>query len=121
MPQGADMPPHPPLARIAAWPRDKRFWALIATLAVGQLVAFWMLCNYQVRQAQARGATVQVERMAVAACLRYGPGAIPDHCAARLATRHEPGALRAASENTAHISAASYTWMSSAMPVSFLR
>lgn len=93
-------------AKSAATAREKMFWALIATLAVVQLIAFWMLCSHQVRQAQARDATVQVERMAVADCLRYIPKSTPNHCAARLASaRHDPDAVLAASENTAHIGA----------------
>jgi hypothetical protein len=94
------------------------FWALVAALALGQLVAFWMLCSYQVRSAQARNETLQVERMALADCLRHGHEATPRHCVARLATRHDPRALMAASENTAYIGAAA---MSSATLVDFSR
>ena len=108
------MPPKPPPARTAPWPREKMFWALVAALALGQLVALWMLCNYQVRSAQARNETLQAERMALADCLRD----TPHHCAARLATRHDPRALMAASENTAYIGAAT---MSSATLVNFSR
>lgn len=95
----------PTFAESTATMREKMFWALIATLAVGQLIAIWMLCSQQVRQAQAREATVQVERMALADCLRYIPGSTPHHCAARLATKHDPNAVLAAGENTAHLGA----------------
>ena len=115
------MLPTAPPARTAAWPREKMFWVLIAALVVGQLVAFWMLCSYQVRLAQARSASVHLERMVLADCLGYSVAATPAHCANRLATRHEPGALMAASENTAHVSAATYASMSRARPVNFLR
>jgi hypothetical protein len=100
------MPPRT-TAQTAATTRAKMFWALIATLAVGQLIAIWMLCSHQVRQAELRSATVQVERVALQDCLRFIPRATPQHCAARLAARHEPDALAKAAENTAHISAAS--------------
>jgi hypothetical protein len=97
------MPFHPS-AIPAATTREKMFWGSVTVLAVGQLAALWMLCNHQVRQAQARAATVQVERLAVADCLRYIPGSTPHHCATRLAARHDPHAL-AAIENTASLSA----------------
>jgi hypothetical protein len=85
--------------------REKMFWASVAVLAVGQLAAIWMLCSHQVRQAQARAATMQVERSALADCLRYIPGSTPHHCSARLATAHDPNAVLAAGENTAGLSA----------------
>lgn len=97
----------------AASTRARMFWSLIVTLAVGQLIAIWMLCNHQVRQAELRHANVQAERLALADCLRFTPQATPQHCAVRLAERHLPSALVAASENTAHISTAA------ARPVSF--
>jgi hypothetical protein len=86
--------------------REKMFWASVTALAVGQLAAIWMLCNYQVREAQAREATIQVERTALADCLRYIPGSTPHHCTARLATAHDPNAVLAAGENTAGFSTA---------------
>jgi uncharacterized protein (DUF1684 family) len=96
------MPFHLP-ARTA---REKMFWASVVALAVGQLAAIWVLCSHQVRQAQAREATMQVERTALADCLRYIPGSTPHRCSARLATAHDPDAVRAAGENTAGLSAA---------------
>ena len=51
--------PSPRIAKAIAAAREKLFLALIVTLAVAQLIAFWMLCDYQVQQAQARGAGVQ--------------------------------------------------------------
>jgi hypothetical protein len=93
-------------ANIAVTMRKKMFWALIGGLAVGQLIAIWMLCSQQVRQAQAREATVQVDRMALADCLRSGPGNTPRHCAARLAApKHDPHAVLAAGENTVNLGA----------------
>ena len=78
--------PSPSAAKNAAPAREKMFLALIVTLAVAQLVAFWMLCSHQVREAQARGATVQVGRSAG----QHG---------------HDANALLAAGKNTAHIGA----------------
>ena len=100
------MPPEPPPATTAPWPRGKMFWVLVAALALGQLAALWMLCSYQVHSAQARNQTLRVERMALADCLRYGHEATPPHCAARLAAQHDPQALMAATENTAYLNAA---------------
>ena len=44
-----------------------------------------MLCSQQVRKAQARDAAWQVERMAMADCLRYIPKATLHSCASRIA------------------------------------
>jgi hypothetical protein len=95
------------------------FWTLVAALALGQLVAFWMLCSHQVRRAQARNETLQVERMALADCLRHRYASAPPHCAARLATQHDPKALMAATENTAYIGAAPHPALSSVTLVNF--
>jgi hypothetical protein len=54
----------PATAKTPATLREKMFWALIGTLAVGQLIAFWMLCSHQVSEAQAREATLQGQRLA---------------------------------------------------------
>lgn len=65
--------------------RDKLFWAIASAMVVGQLGAFWALCSQQVRKAEMREATTQVERMAVSDCLRYIPGATLSSCAANIA------------------------------------
>jgi len=62
--------------------RDKKFWLIASAVVLGQLVAFWMLCSHQVRKAEVRDAGAKVERMAVADCLRYIPGATASSCAA---------------------------------------
>ena len=63
------------LAKRAETSPGKVFWLIIVALMLAQMVAFWMLCTQQVRKAQARDATWQVERMAMADCLRYIPKA----------------------------------------------
>lgn len=63
----------------------KLFWSVIIALMLGQIVAFWMLCTHQVRKAEVRDATLQVERMAMADCLRYIPKATLNSCASRIA------------------------------------
>jgi hypothetical protein len=63
----------------------KLFWSVIAALMLGQIAAIWMLCTYQVRKAQVRDATLQVERTAMADCLRYIPKSTLNSCAARVA------------------------------------
>lgn len=65
----------------------KLFWSLILALMAGQFIAFWMLCVHQVRKAEVRDATLQVERMAMVDCLRYIPKATLNSCAARVASK----------------------------------
>lgn len=65
--------------------RDRVFWLAATVLVLGQLLAFWMLCSHQVRQAQVRHASAQVERMAVVDCLRQVPDATFSSCAAKAA------------------------------------
>lgn len=60
--------------------RDKLFWLTASAMIVGQVVAFWMLCSQQVRAAEVRDASVQVERMAVSDCLRHAPRASLNSC-----------------------------------------
>ena len=69
----------------ASAPRDRAFWVAASVLLLGQLVAFWMLCSHQVRMAEVRHASAQVERLAVADCLRYVPNATMGSCTARMA------------------------------------
>jgi hypothetical protein len=72
-----------PIPKTAHLPRGNLFWLAVSGLAIAQLVAFWMLCNQQVRQAEARHATVRVAQMAVADCLREIPRATLDSCSGR--------------------------------------
>lgn len=65
--------------------RDQVFWLSATALVLGQLLAFWMVCSQQVRKAEVRHAASQVERTAVADCLRYIPHATLISCAARIA------------------------------------
>ena len=69
----------------AATRRENMFLAWIVTLAAAQLIAFWMLCSHQVRQAHTRDATVQEAPTA--------PGS----------QRHEPSAVLAGSGSTAQL------------------
>jgi hypothetical protein len=68
----------------------KVFWLIVVTLMLAQIVAFWMLCTQQVRKAQARDASWQVERMAMADCLRSIPKASLTSCASRIASDGSP-------------------------------
>ena len=83
--------------------RDKLFWAIASAMVVGQLGAFWALCSHQVRKAEMRVATTQIERMAVSDCLRYIPGATPSSCAANISPidRGSTAAHQQAPANTA--------------------
>ncbi len=50
----------PPLIeKTFASPRDRWLWALIGALVVGQMIAFWMLCQSQVTKAEARHAAAR--------------------------------------------------------------
>jgi hypothetical protein len=78
------MLPHQ-IEKNADTPHGKWFWMAVAALVFGQLVAFWMLCSWQVRKAEIRNAGLQLERTALADCLRQAAGATRSSCAARLA------------------------------------
>lgn len=77
--------PSRPTPQPAVLPRDQAFWLGATVLVLGQLVAFWMLCSQQVRKAEVRNAAMQVERLALADCLRYVPHATLTSCAQRVA------------------------------------
>jgi hypothetical protein len=100
-----------PVANTRAIPRDKFFWGVIMTLLLAQVVALWMLCSNQVRQAELRNASMRVERTAVVDCLRTVPDATLRTCAVRVAGKAEeqqdPNILTGAA------------WMSNTVPVSF--
>jgi hypothetical protein len=76
--------PHPPLATRRAFPRERAMWSVLMALIGLQLVAFWLLCSHQVRKAEVRTATLQVQRVAVADCLRYIPRATLTSCVNRV-------------------------------------
>jgi uncharacterized membrane protein len=77
--------PSRPTRKPAVLPRDQAFWLGAAVLVLGQLAAFWMLCSEQVRKAEVRSAALQVERLALADCLRSVPHASLTSCAQRSA------------------------------------
>ena len=64
--------------------RDRFLWAVLVALALGQVAAIWMLCAHQVRKAQMRDVSLEVQRVAVADCLRYVPRATLNSCADRV-------------------------------------
>jgi hypothetical protein len=65
--------------------RDRVFWMGATALVLSQLLAFWMLCSHQVRKAEVRHASLQVESIAIADCLRHVPNATLISCAERVA------------------------------------
>jgi hypothetical protein len=84
------------LALSADVPSRRIFWAVVSMLALVQLAAFWMLCSHQVRKAEVRDATLQVQRIAISDCLQYIPHATLHGCAARVdPAAHDDGALLA--------------------------
>jgi hypothetical protein len=66
-------------------PRSRLFWMVLGALAVGQLLAFWLLCSHQVRKAEVRRTAVMVHQMALADCLQYIPGSTIASCANHIA------------------------------------
>ena len=98
-------------------PRDRLFWAVLAALAVGQLVAFWMLCAQQVRKAQMRDVSLQVQRVAIADCLQYVPRATLNSCANRVDPDRRDAAVMAGGKPAAAPQARRAS-MSNAAPVS---
>jgi len=108
-----------PLGMIAAVPRDRLFWWVLATLVGGQLLALWMLCSHQVRKAQVRDATLQVQRVAVADCLRYIPRATLNSCASRVDPDIRPGGNMLVADDKQAAAAAGRATMSSATAVRF--
>lgn len=85
----------PLLEKTIASPRDRWLWAMIGALLVGQVIAFWMLCQSQVSKAEARHASVQVGRVAMADCLQY-PKSTLTNCATRVAPQTESGPMSVA-------------------------
>ena len=45
----------------------KAFWLFLGVLVLAQIIAFWMLCSQQVRNAEARHIAAQQQRTAPAA------------------------------------------------------
>ena len=72
---------------------SRLFWAVVLTLMVAQVAAFWMLCSEQVRKAEVRDATAHQERLALADCMGT-PRSTVSSCVARAT------ALQGASRNT---------------------
>src|SRR5512133_564435 len=105
---------------IAALPRDKVLrWGLVVLVA-GQLLAFWMVCSHQVRKAEVRDATLQVQRVAVADCLRYIPHATLNSCASRVDPHGRvPDDAVAAADSVPAPGGTPRAVMGSATPVSF--
>ena len=101
------------LAKTTDLPREKWMWIVLGALVVGQLVAFWMLCSSQVRNAQLRDATWQAQRVAVADCLHFLPRATLNSCAGDPAQSNGRAGTQAVARSTQQSA------LSSAMPVSF--
>jgi hypothetical protein len=64
--------------------RSRLHWLIGAALIAGQLVAFWMVCSHQVRKAQMRDLTDEVQGVAISDCLQYIPRATLISCANRV-------------------------------------
>ena len=111
------------LEKVTNLSRGQWLWALLPVLVLGQLVAFWMLCSHQVQRAHERDASVQVQRMALADCLSYMPGATTSSCAAQFdSTRDDGRALAARAIGSAtlhHVDAVNYVNPARVMTVVF--
>jgi hypothetical protein len=100
--------------------RDKVFWLIASAMILGQLVTFSLLCSHQVRKAEVRDASAKVERMAVADCLRYIPGATVSSCAARVAPDRDATVVTVAQDQARASAGAPRAQMSTAVPVNFV-
>jgi hypothetical protein len=100
----------------ASAPRDRFLWAVLSVLALGLLVAIWMVCAHQVRKAQMRDVSLEVQRVAVADCLRYVPRATLNSCADRVDPGRRGGKALMAAGKQAPAPEAHRASMSSAAP-----
>jgi hypothetical protein len=64
--------------------QHRLFWAALGALVLAQLVAFWMVCSHQVRQAEVRDTAIAVQQMALSDCLQYIPGSTIASCSTQL-------------------------------------
>jgi hypothetical protein len=93
--------------------RSQWLWVLLASVAMGQLFAFWLLCSHQVRKAEARQNESVIHQMALADCLQYIPGSTIASCTSRMdPNRPDPAAAQAAQP-------AGHPTATGAVPVSF--
>jgi len=74
----------------ASWQRSNLLWAALGALALGQLMALWLVCSEQVEAAQARHSTVTLQETALAECLRAKPAADMGICTRRFAEAPPP-------------------------------
>ncbi len=72
------------LQESARAPRERLFRVLLLVLATSLFVAFWLVCSQQVRKAQMRDVSMQVQRVAIGDCLQYVPRATLNGCASRV-------------------------------------
>lgn len=86
-------------------------WLLLAAVAAGQLIAFWLLCSNQVRRAEARRDEAMVQQMALSDCLQYIPGSTIASCHARGIDAQAAATVPAANANVSALAAT--------VPVSF--
>ena len=110
---------------IADKPRAKLFWAVAGVVLLGQLVASYMLCSQQVRNADARKTAIQVQRTAINDCLQYLPNATVGGCASQVAALRPEGSLApgisALTESrNAGVRDAGHSAWTSAVPVNFV-
>ena len=90
----------------AQFSQNRLLWIGLAALALAQLVAFWMLCSHQVRQAEVRDTAIAVQQMALSDCLQYIPGSTIASCSNQI-------------ERAKAMQANTTTAVTGAMPVSF--
>jgi len=64
--------------------QNRLFWTMLGALVLMQLVAFWMVCSHQVRQAEVRDNAIVVQQMALSDCLQYIPGSTIASCSSQI-------------------------------------
>lgn len=64
-------------------PRDGVFWLVLMAIISVQLLAFYSVCQQQVRKAQSRQTAAQEERVALQQCLQSGANSTIASCIRR--------------------------------------
>lgn len=103
------------------WSRERWMRVALGALAAAQLGAFWMLCSQQVRKAEMRDMSMEVQRVAVADCLQYIPRATLNSCVKRVdPSRTDAQApVNAGDPRSPALDAAGAAMSSAAIPVSY--
>lgn len=76
----------------AETPLSRLFWTFLATVALVQIVAFYLVCKDQVLRAQARDAGVQMQQLALVDCLQNTANSTIGSCFSHMRNSYDDGA-----------------------------